>query len=383
MAEFTPPSFLSGHSVDEVYAAMRAILPSDIDSSEGSHMYNFLRPTALITAELCEFILPQIVRTIFPEWSAAEYLDAHASSRGLHRKAAVAAHGNLSVTAGSTAITIPIGAKFSTAGTQGVAATEYQATAVVAISASGTATVPVECTMTGTAGNTPAGTVILVSDGRRGITAVTNSAPITGGLNTESDAELIVRILEYDRSRGTSFVGNVADYKRWAQEASDDVGTVSILDDTISPAGTVTMYIMDRAGNPATQELRNTVYNYIMCPTDAVARLAPVNATLVVGTPTTVPIYISATVELSGAATIATVSAELLTSVSAYLTEAMEDLEVRISRIGAILSGISGVEDYEDLKIGTSAATLSDQNITLTATQFPQTDAQKITLTEG
>ncbi len=48
------------------------MLPADIDSSEGSHVWNFLRPSASLTAELCQFTLPQVMMTLLHAWYEGE-----------------------------------------------------------------------------------------------------------------------------------------------------------------------------------------------------------------------------------------------------------------------------------------------------------------------
>ena len=53
MAEFTLPAFLQKHSTDDIHEKMRAILPPDLDMSEGGHAWNMTRHTALgLIAEL-------------------------------------------------------------------------------------------------------------------------------------------------------------------------------------------------------------------------------------------------------------------------------------------------------------------------------------------
>ena len=61
MTDFQIPSFLQNHSTDENHEKMKAVLPADIDLSEGGHAWNMTRPAALIAAEICEFILPQVI----------------------------------------------------------------------------------------------------------------------------------------------------------------------------------------------------------------------------------------------------------------------------------------------------------------------------------
>ena len=85
MAEFTTPSFLQNRSVEDWYDKIADILPADIDLSEGSHGFNVTIPIALVAAEICEFIMPEAVRLILPEWSYGEFLDGHAKLRTVYR----------------------------------------------------------------------------------------------------------------------------------------------------------------------------------------------------------------------------------------------------------------------------------------------------------
>lgn len=376
MADFTSPDFLNGHSVDEVYAAMREELPTDIDSSEGSHVYNFLRPTAIVAAEMYEAALPQVIMTVFPEWSAGEFLDAHARARGMARNPAVAAHGTVTVT-GATGLVIPAGARFATASTDTMPALEYVTTEEATMPNTGTVDIPVVCTEAGIKGNTGAGTIILVADGRSEVTSVTNAASTTGGTDTESDESLRKRLLDYDRSRGTSYVGTYSDYIRWAKEV-EGVGSV-----TVKPGylGVVKLYITDENGNPASDELCGAVSDHIESPYDPLARLLPINATLLVYPSTEVIIEISAGVLLKDGATLAGVKAAFLPAVQAYLVRAMEDGVIRQTQIGAILSGTEGVADYDNLSINKEGFEPAS-TIEVSETDLPTTGEDYITLEE-
>lgn len=360
---------------------MRAELPPDIDSSEGSHVWNFLRPTAMVAAELCEAVLPQVIQIIFPAYAGAEYLDEHAKARGITRKAAVAATGTLAIT-GTVGAVIPAGSTFSTAATDDTPAVEYASTQDVTIDNNGDATVPVQCTEAGTIGNTMPGTVILTAGRLSTVTSVTNLAAITGGLAEETDDELRARISEYDKSQGMSFVGSIADYKRWASSVIG-VGSVTVLD-AQDDDGLVTIIVTDTNGDPATEELCTAVYNYIMRPDNPEERLAPVNAYLAVEPPDTIDLAIQATVEISDSSTIPGVTAELERNLSAYMTTAMEESEIKYTRIAAILSGTAGVVDFSSLGIGLkSAGTYGTSNITISATELPTIAASDIHLTAG
>lgn len=384
MAEFTTPSFLDNYSPEEVYASMRAMLPDDIDSSEGSHTWNLLMPTAMVAAELCEYVLPQVIQLIFPEWSYGTYLDAHAQVRGMTRKAATPATGELTITGAANTV-IPVGSMFSTASLNtDDPAISYVTTELATIPSTGSVTVSIECAEAGTQGNTAANTIIFVSSTIVGITGVTNEDPVTGGTDEETDEALIARIVEYDQTQSDSYVGNVADYKRWAMSVAG-VGNASIIP-AQDASGTVTIVLTDTNGDPASDALCETVFNYIMSPEDPMARLAPISAVVDVVSPTVIDIAVKATVEIAGEAVLSDIAASFLAQLSAYMTEAMNEQEVKITRVGAILSAISGVNDFSNLQIGKGSGgtiTYGTSNISITATELPTVTASDIKLTEG
>lgn len=384
MAEFTTPAFLENQGTDEIFETMVDILPTDIDVSEGSHAWNLLRPTALVAAYLNEYILPQVIQLIFPEWSYGEYLDAHAQVRGMTRRAATAATGEVTVT-GEEGTVIPVGTVFATVS----ANTEdpsigYATLAQATIPAEGSVSIDIECAQTGTIGNTSADTVILVASSVSGVTSVTNPEAITGGTDEETDEALIERIEEYDQTQGDSFTGNVADYKRWAMSVAG-VGDASVVpaQDT---SGLVTIILTDSNGEPATETLCTEVYNYIMSPDDPESRLAPINANLNVESPSTIAIGVKAKVELVEGATLGDVQTAFLANLTSYLPQALSDEEVKITKVAAILSDTEGVNDFANLQIGLksgSAVNYTDSNIELTSTQLPTVSAADIVLTSG
>ena len=384
ITEFTTPEFLDNYDADDVYETMRGILPEDIDSSEGSHTWNFLMPTAMIISELCEFVLPEVIQLIFPEWSYGEYLDAHAQTRGMARKEALTATGQVTFT-GPEDTVIPEGTMVSTASlNDDDPAITFETTAEAIIPEAGTVTVNIQCTDAGSQGNTPANTIIFLASDVSEITAVTNEAAITGGIDEETDEELILRIMEYDQSQTDSFVGNVSDYRRWAMSVTG-IGNASIVPANDS-TGTVTIVLTDSNGDPASQELCTNVYDYIMSPDNPNARLAPINAVLVVTAPTVVQIGVKATVELEAEAVLADVAAAFLSSLTTYMSEAQNDGEVKITKVAAILSATTGVNDFEDLEIGEESGgsiSYGTTNITVAATDLPTITASNITLTEG
>lgn len=375
MSEFIIPSFLKNRSIDEVHKKIIESIPDDIDMSEGSFPWDFTRPTASAVSMMCEFIIPEALKVAFPQYAYDSYLDYHANARGINRNAATVASGYITVT-GTAGTFIETGSLFSTASTDGEPSVDYETTVEATIPDSGTINIPVQCTMAGVQGNTQAGTVIFVGSKINGISFVTNSDPITGGTEKETDDHLRERIAEYDKSQSDSYVGNDADYKRWAKSVNG-VGEAIVIpaqDDT----GLVKIIITDASGNPGNEALCQAVYNYIMSPDDRMKRLAPVNALLSVIPPETENISISAVVELSDGATIESVKTNYLAAIKGYLPKAMDDGEIKLSTISALLTSVQGINDYKEVKI--NGGTL---NIPLTSSQLPTVTEDGITLTIG
>lgn len=384
MAEFLIPEFLQNMSDDEIHDSMLDVLPEDIDASEGNHVWNLTRPTAIKMAEMCEFILPEVIKLIFPEWSYGEYLDAHAKLRGMARRPAVAATGTITVT-GTAGVAIPAGSLFSTTSpSEDQESVDYASISDATIPQSGTVKIDVQCSQDGTIGNTAANTIVLVSSDINGIEAVTNEDPITGGIDEEEDEALIERILAYDQTQGDSYVGNVADYQRWATSVSG-VGSATVIP-AQDDSGTVTIIITDQDGAPATEELCTAVYNYIMRPDAPDSRKAPVNAGLTVIAPSTVSIGIKATIELEDGATIESVKSDFLPRIAVYMSKALEDGEIKYTRVAAVLAETAGANDFSDLKIGAkSGGTVSygTANIPITTNILPTVDEIDLVLTSG
>lgn len=384
MADFENPAFLQKHSPDDLQELGLSALPADIDASEGGHTWNFTRSAALIGAEICEYIIPEAIKVFLPEWSYGTYLDGHARARAMKRREATAATGEITIM-GEEGAVIPLGSLFFTTAINDEPSSEYRTTEAVTIPEEGSVTVGVECVNTGISGNTAANTIVHVGSKIGGITAVTNEKAITGGTDAETDESLIARICEYDQSLGDSYGGSAADYKRWA-ESVDGVGTAEVIpaQDT---SGLVTIVLLDANGDPANENLREKVYNHIMSPDDLYSRLAPTGASLAVVAPETVEIAIKATVELEDDATIESVSAAYLALLLAYLPEAMEDGEIKYTRITRALSKAAGVNDYVDVQIGIvgddGTVTYGETNIAISDRSLPIISEDGLHLTAG
>lgn len=384
MSEFVIPAFLQNCGTDDNHKKMIEIMPADIDLSEGSHGWNMTRPTALAMAQMCEYYLVQAVQVILPEWSFGVFLDGHAKSRNLARRAATAASGEITIT-GKEGTVIPAGSLFSMPAVNNEPAVDYETLAAATIPVGGSMTIAVQCTQTGIVGNAPANTIVLVSNNISNITSVTNQEAITGGTEQETDEELKERISEFDKNQGDSYVGNVADYKRWATSVAGvgEVTVISAQDDS----GLVQVILSDSNGDPATESLCEAVYNYIMRPDNPSKRLAPIGAALSVIPPNTIALSIKATVELVDGADIEAVKTAYAANVAEYLLVAFNESEIKYTRVAAVMASTPGVNDFADLQIGinggSGAIEYGTKNIKITAESLPSVSVDDLILTAG
>ena len=377
MAELQLPSFLEEQGIDKLHKEMMTVLPETIDKSEGGHPWNLTRPSAYLGAYFAQFIVPEAIKLIFPQFAEdyADIMDEHAKNRGLVRKAATAATGEIVVT-GSAGTSIPKGSAFSTASVNGEPAVEFKTTALAVIDETGTVTVGIEATETGSVGNVPAGTIILKANQITGISAVTNLVETSGGTEEETTESLQQRIMDYDMAKGVSFVGSEADYKRWALEVNGTGNAIVI--EPSDDSGLIKIVLTDANGAPANEELRQAVYDHIMRPDAPEERLAPINGGYIqVVAPEYVSVTISAIVETDGTP-LSTIKTALVDGLADYVVEASEDREIRYSKVYSIISNTPGVEDFKSFLLngGTS-------NIPINETQVLGVSEDTITLTEG
>lgn len=366
------PEFLQNYEEEDIQEEMLALIPDTYDKSEGQHYYNFTRPTAHIVSQLRGYDIPEAIKLIWPRFSTGEYLDLHAELRNMPRKEAQYATGKIQFT-GVAGTIIPAGYIVSTEAKNNISSKDYVTTEECVIGEDGLITVAARASTAGADGNTAANTVIVNTSSFDDITGITNPAAFIGGVNEEDDETLYLRIRDYDQTQGDSHIGNPADYKRWA-ESLPGTGAARVMRATDN-SGLVTIILTDGNGDPATESLCKSVYDYIMSPDDEYARLAPIGASLVVIPPTTTTITIRANVELT-AGTIQSVTAAFTTKLKEYFKDAIENREILYHRVCNVLGDIEGVYDFSNLTINDGT-----DNIPLADGEYPNIDTSNITLT--
>lgn len=374
--EFQVPSFLEESSEEEVHERMLKELPEDIDKSEGGYVYDLTRPTASEVARLKEFELVEALKLIWPRFAEGIYLDYHAETRGLERKEAINAAGILNIK-GTLGTVIPEGTIFTTESINDEPEKEYETLEEAVIQSEEGVNVPIQSIEAGLAGNSAANTIILEDEMIEGISEVTNMEPVSGGMEAEEDESLRERIMEYDQSQGSSFVGNIADYKRWASSV-EGVGSVTVQEGHEGD-GIVKIILTDANGEPASTELCKEVEKFIMSPDQPENRLAPVNAKVQVSAPTKLEIAVSANVKLRNAV-LDDVKKEFLESLKKYLKMTGEDGEIRYTQVANLLGDTLGVYDFEGLKLSYDS-TETTMNIPVSKDKIPSIGESGVSLT--
>ena len=377
--ELELPDFLNNSSEEEIHEKMLSNLPEDIDKSEGGFPWDFTRPTAIEIAELKEYVLVEVLKSLSPVTCEESYLlDYHADGRGLVRRESVNATGYVTVTA-KAGLVIPLGYGFSTEADDEGNTIDFVTTEEVTVDSLGNAKIPIEAAEGGSASNVGVNTIVLHAGDETGelldeIISVTNEEAVTGGLDEEDDDTLRERIVEYDRSHDISYVGNVADYKLWALSVPG-VGAVTVIP-AKDDSGTIKIILMDQNGVPASKQIQDAVYDYIMRPDSESDRLAPPNAVLEITAPETVVVNISAVVYLREAE-IGDVQNDLKAALQSYLLNvSSNDSAVRISAINSIIGSVSGIYDYDSVQINGVS-----KNVYLESGQMPVLGT--VTITEG
>lgn len=344
---------------DTIMERMLARLPDDIDKSEGSPVYDMLA-SAAIELEQAYMEMDNVINLAFADTTYGEYLDRRAAEQGLTRKPAVAATGEVTVT-GPEGTSIPAGTVFATNDDSPV----YFETTVDVVLSGGSTTISVQAQSPGVLGNVDAGKITVTVGELADVISVTNDEPTAGGIDEESDDELLARYIEKVSTPITS--GNKYQYESWAKSIA------GVSDAKCFPLwngpGTVKVVLVD-------EEKRSPSQSIIDAVTDYIESQRPVGANVTVVGVTEVSIDISADLTLQDGVSIDDVKTEITNNLTSYFktvafaddsvdTVAANDGVVRYSQIANAIYDATGVIDYANLKVngGTANIVLGDEEV--------------------
>lgn len=425
-----PDELKSGTSAREIILKMLARIPDKYDKTEAGFIWDLTMPTALEKAELIQFWLPLALKTMSHIWATGRWLDYHAhDAGGLERHPATYAYGDLEIVT-TEAVTFPAGFIFCVPSENGSAAIDFEAVETNSIDAAGTLTIRVKAVEAGTNSNVKADSITIMKNPLRGVASITNPAAMTGGTVAESDDSLRQRIDDYYAGRGASFVGNKADYERWAREVAGvgfahcipnyfkrwlaelsvtdaegnpikgnlrlvagdapnelkivaEAGAILTGDLEFTGKNSLKLVVTDSNGDPANNEILTAVETHIFGTGHKdLARLAPIGvAKWEVAAPTLVPVNYSLHAKLADGAMVESVKAFIADALKDFYMTLVDDerkfIPLKYVQISAVLAKIEGLDDFKHLRINGSL-----NNVIFAEDEYPVTGEISLTLYE-
>lgn len=350
------PAYLTEQTEDNIMKRMLKVLPPDLDKSEGSFIWDSNAPSAYMLAEAATWA-QEVLHRGFASTTFGTYLDLRCEERGITRRAAVKAVGQVEFT-GVEGTQIPAGTRIATPADviTNTSSVEFETIEPVTIANTGRATAQVRAIEAGRNGLVPAQSIDVMVTPIKGVSGVNNPVATTGGADIESDESLLERFFLKVRSPGSS--GNKANYMQWALDVAG-VGGVQVLPLWNGPK-TVKVVLIDPEKRATSAEVVEAVQQYIDPVQGTGEGMAPIGAEVTIVAAEEVPINISVKLTLANNATLEEVKALMTKGTQDYLKQlAFKDKLVRYTRIAAILLDIPPIIDFSELTING----LSDTNI--------------------
>ena len=194
----------------------------------------------------------------------------------------------------------------------------------------------------------------------QGLTKAELTGIIEDGSDEESTKALLERYLTKVQKPSTS--GNRYDYYNWAMEC-EGVGAAKVFPLAGGP-GTVKVIIADANMSAAGTGLLKTVREHI-------EELRPIGADVTVTSVTEKAVNVSANIKLQAGMNLGVVQNAFQVALTDYLhREALDVSYVSLARVGNLLLGTKGVEDYSGLLLnGVSGnMALTEEEIAVTGT---------------
>ena len=366
VTEFELPNELQGVTFESILADMLGEVPNKYDKIEGGFVYDMIAPSALEAAELIQFWLALGLKMNFHMWATGKWLDFHAADCGLERRASTPAYGELKIVT-TKAVTFPAGFVFSVPSENGAAAIDFET--IEATTINGEGTIQVRAVLGGKSGNVAADTITIMKTPLNNVSSITNLEAFIGGTEAESDDSLRQRIDDFYAGRSSSFVGNCADYRRWALSVAG-VGYVHVVPTPNNQPNTVKIVLADANGDPANTAICAAVEKKIFGTGHSdLNRLAPIGVASYSVEPFTlkaINISIEATYEESEAAVKLLIKNALKEYFKTLADDELNYGVLKYVQVSAVLSRVGELHDFKHLRINGGL-----DNITFSQTELP------------
>lgn len=275
-----------------------------------------------------------VARQCFPQTAVGEYLDRHASLRGVERRRAAKAVGTLQFSVAevhSTDLTIPAGTVCMTAGLIRFETLEEAVISAGSLSVD----VPAQAVEAGMAGNVASDTVLSMAVAPVGVSAVSNPEPFTGGVEEEGDEGLRARVLETFQRLPNG--ANAAFYEQGAL-SFPQVAAANVIPRSRG-IGTVDVVIATDSGLPDA-ELLAQVQEYF-------EERREIAVDVQVLAPTTKSVTVAVQIQTEAGADFADVSARVDAALRGWFDGRQLGQNVLLARLGALIFSVDGVANYK------------------------------------
>ena len=284
----------------------------------------------------------------FPQTATGEELDKHAFLRGLARRQASRAEGVLRFSvnaAAETALPIPAGTVCLTAGL-----TAFETVEAGVLPAGSLYTeVPARAVEPGAGGNVAALAIRTMAVAPAGISAVINPAAFSGGGAQEEDEALRARVLDTYRAMPNG--ANAAYYARQAMSVPG-VAAVNVLPRSRG-LGTVDVVVASPSGVP-TQSLLNQVKAVLEESREIAVDVRAI-------APETEEITVLVQVKAAGGRSGGAVRTAVEEVIRRWFDGKLLGQDILLARLGQIIYGVEGVENYAIVSPGADVSITSRQ----------------------
>lgn len=313
-------------------------MPETYSKLKGTWLWEMFKAFAIKLYELLQ-LLTDTSKKLNVENLQGDELDAYVHQwTDLTRKKAQRASGYIDVTGNGT---IYAGTLVSADGVQ------YEVVSDVEVN--GTAIANIVAVESGESGNTSASTVTTMVTSNANVKSITNSKPIEGGVDEETDDALRDRY--YLRLSMPATSGNKAHYILWATECVGVGGAKATRDTKV--ANKVNVYICDDSGGVADTATVRLVQDYIDPNKNGDGSgVAPIGAICEVFSAGIKAVNISGTVELDNTLDADEVLKNIKENLSVYLSQInFQKTELSYAKLLNIALSSDGVNDITDFRV--------------------------------
>lgn len=339
----------------DVNAGLDPADPRWRDTTQGGFYWDITQTVGLEIERLWDMLGTEVPAAVFPEFSWGIFLDYHASTYSLTRKAAVSASGTVRFT-GTVGTGIPTGTQVGTEPTDpDDEPLVYQTTESGVIPGGGFIDLDVQALETGSDSNVAVGVVSVLLSGIDGIASVSNTTVIASGEDIETDAALQGRIETEIAS--TDGAGTDDDYTRWAL-AYPGVGNVTV-QALWAGGGTVRVVITDSDNEPVAADVVSGLQAQLdpVTAPGAGQGLAPIGAVVTVATPTfyyvntEFNLVYDSGYSLDGGSGAFALRSSIVAAVEEYVDGLAPGAAVLLSRVEAAVLTVQGVHDISTVQL--------------------------------